>query len=122
MRKKNRTMTRTLSANIPSNFVHRTRSSQTHEWWDDDPELTEDDREEVGTFEVWLEGPTVVHYHERADGKMELDNVQLAKILDDLECRVVDEAILGQYVYEDFQFRLPGFRAAEQRRKQFPEL
>lgn len=76
----------------------------------------------MGTFEVWLEGPTVVHYHERADGKIDLDDVQLEKILDDIECRVVDEAILGLYVNEDFQFRLPGFRAIEQRNKQFPVL
>lgn len=96
--------------------------SQTYEWWDEDPELTDDDREDIGNFEVWLEGPTIVHYHERADGKVDLDDEQMQKILDDLECRVVDEAILGQYVNEDFQFRLPGFRASEQRRKQFPVL
>lgn len=95
---------------------------QTYEWWDEDPTLDDDDREEMGTFEVWLEGPTVVHYHERADGKVDLDNEQIQKILDDLECRVVDEAILGQYVNEDLQFMLPGFRPAEQRRKQFPVL
>lgn len=95
---------------------------QTVEWWDEDPELTEDDREEMGTFEVWLEGPTVVHYHERADGGVDLDDEQMNKILDDLECRVVDEAILGQYVTEDLQFLLPGFRPSEQRRKQFPVL
>lgn len=92
------------------------------EWWDDDETLTEDDREEAGTFEVWLEGPTIVHYHERADGKIDLNDEQLEKILDDLEGRVVDEAILGLYVNEDIQFRLPGFTAAEQRSKQFPDL
>ncbi|CAN0059821.1 unnamed protein product [Ectocarpus fasciculatus] len=94
----------------------------THEWWDDDEELTDDDREDAGTFEVWLEGPTVVHYHERADGKLDLDDEQLEKILDDLEERVIDEAILGQYINEDFQFRLPGFTPPEQRFKQFPVL
>ncbi|CAM9293265.1 unnamed protein product [Ectocarpus sp. 13 AM-2016] len=94
----------------------------THEWWDDDEELTDDDREDAGTFEVWLEGPTIVHYHERADGKLDLDDEQLDKILDDLEERVMDEAILGQYINEDFQFRLPGFTAPEQRFKQFPVL
>lgn len=96
--------------------------SQTYEWWDDDPELTEDDREEINNFEVWLEGPTVVHYHERAEGRVDMDDEQMQKVLDDLEIRVVDEVILGQYVNEDLQFLLPGFRVAEQRGKQFPEL
>lgn len=96
--------------------------SQTHEWWDDDPELDDDTREEINNFEVWLEGPTLVHYHERAEGKVEFEDEHMQRILDDLECRVVDEAILGQYVNEVFQFDLPGFTGPEQREKQFPEL
>lgn len=101
-------------------FLHS--GIQTVEWWDDNPNLDEDDREEIATFEVWLEGPTVVHYHERADGRVDLDDEQMEKILKDLECRVEDEVVLGHYVNEDFLFRLPGFRPIQQRIKQFPEL
>lgn len=64
----------------------------------------------------------MVHYHERAEGRVDMDDEQMQKVLDDLEIRVVDEVILGQYVNEDLQFLLPGFRVAEQRGKQFPEL
>lgn len=92
---------------------------QVHEEVDQDKEVTDEDRRKSNAFEVWLEGPEIIVYHARGECEVDITEEIIAEMLDDIDERIQDEAILGLYCSQRMMFRLAGLTPKEQKSKQF---
>lgn len=83
-------------------------TTQVWQEFDDEEDVTEEERRKSKAFEVWLDGVQLVMYHARGETSVDLTQEHIQAILEDLDNRLCDEAILRVNCSPEPDFLIPG--------------